>query len=223
VKARVPRPGVGIEDPESRPPPRWTEPAPTNGRVRPLAHDVPTEPDPCPSGQLEAKRGGLGHRPGERGGQVGRLDDEQERARAARDCSDPVEAIGGGSGASGTGVARAHAGAEIENRDVHDAALEERPGHRERLVERLRHEDGERLEPDTARHCLDRIERPSDVDPRRERSRRLRLGDEAERKRRRPARPGTAQRDRRGERHAARAEDRVEVGEAGRDDRVAPS
>jgi hypothetical protein len=219
LEAGIPLPAVGIEDSEGRVPPRWTEPAPPDRRVGPLAHDVTAEPDPGPARQLEPERGCLGHGAGEAGRQVGRLDDEQEGAGAASDRRDPVEPIDRRPDASaGQALAVAPpAGPEVEDGHVDGPSLEERADHRERLVERFGDEDREVGQPHTARRGLDGIERPSEVDPGRERARRLRLGDEAERERRRPARPPAAQGDRRGERHAARPEDRVERREPGRD------
>jgi len=219
-------PAICVEDPEGRSPPGGTEPASADRRLGPLADDVAAESNPRAPRQLEAEGGGLGHGPRETRGQVRRLDDEQERARPSRNGRDPMEAVDGGP----EGPARAAIapplrapGTEVEHGHVDGPSLEERAGHRERLVERFGDEDREGIEADAARRCLERIERPADVDPRRERAGRLRLGNETEGEGRGAARPDATKRDRRREWDAAGTENRVERREARRDDPVPSS
>ncbi len=216
LEAGVAPPAVGVEDPEAGPSPRRPEPAPPDRRLGLLTDDVLAEPDPGPPGEHEAERGGLRDRGVEIAGAVGRLDDDEERRRPTGDRGEPAEPLDTRPGRPhGPGPASR---TEVEHDDVDRPSLEERPGHRQRLVERGRSEDREVVEPDAAGDGLDRVERPGDVHPGRERARGLGLGDEPERERQRSARPGATERDRRGERDAARAEDRIERGEAGRDD-----
>lgn len=145
------------------------------------------------------------------------LDDEEERARPTRERADPPESIGRLTDA-GAHLPRANAGAEIEDDEVDGPSLEERAGHPERLVERVGNEDDESVEPDAACDGLDGIERSPEVHPGRQRAGSLGLGDESERESRRAARGDAADRDRAAERHTAGTQDRVERGEAGRDD-----
>ncbi len=188
-----------------------------------MPDDVPTEPDPGAARQLEPERGRLGHGAGKAIRQVRRLDDEQERARTTRDRRDPVEPINRRPDASPRRALATAAAArpEVENGHVDGAGLKERARHRQRLVERFRNEDGEVGQAHAASGGLERVERPPEVHPGRERTGRLCLGDETKRERRRPTRPAATQRNGGGERHAARAEDRVERREAGRDDALA--
>jgi hypothetical protein len=219
-------PAICVEDPEGRPPPRGTEPASADRRLGPLADDVAAESNPGAPRQLEAQRGRLGHRPGETRGQVRRLDDEEERARPSRDGRDPVEAVDGRPERPARGTIAPllrDPGTEVEHGHVDRPSLEERAGHRERLVERFGDEDREGVEPNAAGRCLERIERPAEVDPRRERAGRLRLGNETEGERCRAAGPDAPKRDRRRQWDAAGTENRVERREARRDDPVPSS
>lgn len=73
---------VRVEDPERGPTPRRTEPVAGDERVRPLADDVATEPDPVAPAELEAQAGCLRH--GRREAAVrssGRIERHEQRVR----------------------------------------------------------------------------------------------------------------------------------------------
>ncbi len=65
-----------VEDPEGRPPPRRAVAIACDQRLRPLADDVASEPDPRPPGELEAEAGRLGD-----GASPGHPRDRAARAR----------------------------------------------------------------------------------------------------------------------------------------------
>jgi hypothetical protein len=216
VEAGVPIAAVGVEDPEIRPPARRPEAVPGNHHLGPLADDVAAEPDPGASGELEPEPDRFGEGAGDARGETGRLEDDEEAARATGERGKPMETIrdGGGAGRS------VRAGREIDEEEVDRPALEERAGHREALVERDGGHDDEPLEPDAAGDGLDGIEAPGEVEPRDDRALGLRLRGEAEGDRRLARGVVAADGEARAPRNAARAEDRVEGGEPGREDAV---
>ena len=60
AEAGVALAALRVEDPEGRPPPRRAVAVAGDQRLRPLADDVASEPDPRPPGELEAEAGRLG-------------------------------------------------------------------------------------------------------------------------------------------------------------------
>ena len=62
AEAGVALPAVGVEDPQRRPPPWWAGAVARDDHLRSLADDVPSEPDPRSTGQLEADPGCLADR-----------------------------------------------------------------------------------------------------------------------------------------------------------------
>jgi len=107
---------------------------------------------------------------------------------------------------------------QVDDEKVHRPTPEQRPGHREALVDRPRREHDEPVEGDPAGDRLDRVEAAREVDPGDDRAGRLRLRRQPQRERRTATRIRTAQGERGGARHAARTEDRVELREPGPDD-----
>ena len=81
----------------------------------------------------------------------------------------------------------------------------------------VRDQDREPLETDAASHRLDGVERAREVHPGGERAPRLRLGEHAERERRRAAGPRTRERDGPGPRETTGGQERIERGKARRD------
>jgi hypothetical protein len=214
AEAVVPLAALGVEDPELRPPPRRTEPVPGDRHLRLLADDVASEPDPRPAGELETETGRLGDGRGEAAGQVGRLEGDEERLRAAGEGGQAAKAVrDAGGGRAGIGTRR-----QIDDEQVHRAAGEKRPGDREALVERLRSQDDEPVQADPAGDGLDRIEGAGEVQPGDDRTVGLGLGGETEGERRLAGAGVAAEGDAGAPRQAARAEDRVERREARPDD-----
>ena len=214
AETAVPLATLGVEDPELRPSPRRPVPAAGDERLGSLADDVPAEPDPRPSRELEAQSRGFGHRGGEPGDQPRGLEGDEERLGPAGEAGQPTQPLGD----LGRGRARVRSWRQVEDEDVDRPAGEEHPRDRQPLVQRFRGQDDEPVEPDAAGGGLDRIERPGEIHPGDDRAVRLGLGDEAEGK------GGDAGARRPAERHAggagqpARPEDRVERREAGPDD-----
>ncbi len=229
AEAGVPVATLRVEDPEHRPPARRAEPAPGDHHLRPLADDVPPEPDPRPTGELEAEAGRFAERLAEGRRELRRLQDDEHRAGPTGERPQAVEPIGkrgapigrapppGGAWPPG-GRPGSPLGRKVEEQKVDRPALDERPGHRQPVVDRIRREDDEPFEADPAGDRLDRIEAPGEIEIGDDRAARLGLGGEAKGERRLAARQVTPDGDARVVREAARPEDRVERGEAGPDD-----
>ena len=92
-EAGVPTATLRVEDPELRPPPRRAGPVPGDDHLRPLADDIPTEPDPGPSGELEAEPGRLRDRARDRSRQARRLEDDEQDVRPTGERGEPTESI----------------------------------------------------------------------------------------------------------------------------------
>lgn len=86
-------PAVRVEDPEDRPATRWPRPVPGDGHLRPLADDVPAEPDPRPSDEFEPETGRLGHRGRHGGGEARRLEDHDRAAGPSAEGGEPAEPV----------------------------------------------------------------------------------------------------------------------------------
>ena len=141
-QAAVSRPALRVEDPERGPPVRRPVVVLRDADLRPLPHDLATQPDPAPPAEFQAQAGALVERGPERRGGIGRLEDEKERAGppGERDQSSQlVGEIGQARAASG----RAHGGCrrgrcrpprarrlprarrpQVQPQDVHRARLE---------------------------------------------------------------------------------------------------
>jgi hypothetical protein len=65
AEAGVARPSVGIQDPEGRSPARRSGAITRDHHLRSLADDVPAEPDPRSTGQLQTDAGCLADRRGQ--------------------------------------------------------------------------------------------------------------------------------------------------------------
>jgi hypothetical protein len=66
---------------------------------------------------------------------------------------------------------------KIHDENVDGSAAQQRAGDRQPLAKVVRRNDDQPLQPNPARDGLDRVERPPDVEPRGDRSRRLGLRD----------------------------------------------
>ena len=211
TEAGVALAAVRIEDPEGRPATRRAGPVAGDDHLRSLADHVPAEPEPRSSGELEAHAGRLADRTGDRGDEPLRFEHDEADPGPPGERREPAEAVGD---AGGTLEARR----EVDDEQVHGPAGEERAGDREALLRVGRRQDHEPLRPDATRHGLDRIERLRQVEPGHDRTRGLGLGDESQRERRPAARHLAPERQPEAPRQPARPEDRVELGEPGRED-----
>lgn len=228
AEAGVALPAVGVEDPQRRPPPRWTGAIARDDHLRSLADDIPPEPDPGAPVELEANAGRLADGALEAAGATaGRLQHHERDPGPARERRDAGESIAesrpraaaGVGGAAGAGGARPPA-RQIDDEDVHGTAREQRAGDRQPLFRIVRSQDDEPLRLDAASHGLHGIERRREVQPGHDRARGLRLRDEPQRERRPPARDVAANGEPHATWHAAGPEDGVERREAGRMDAI---
>lgn len=92
-QAGVPRTTVRVQDSKLRRPSRRPEPVASDAHLGPLSHHVPPKPDPRPPAQLEPESGHLGQDADQRGGQAGRLEDQQPNAGSTgerREAVDPL-------------------------------------------------------------------------------------------------------------------------------------
>jgi len=205
AEARVALAALGVEDPELRPPPRRAKPVAGDDHLGLLADDVASEPDPAASRELQPEAGGLRDGRGETGGQPGWLEGHEQRLRPAGEGREPAEPVGDLRG----GRAGVRTRWQVDDEQVHRPAGEQRPGDREALVERVRREDDEPVEPDTAGDGLDRVEGTGEVEPGDDRAIGLGLRGEAEGERRLAAAGVAAEGDAGAAGQAARPEDGV--------------
>ena len=215
AEAGVALAAVGVEDLERGSPARWAGPIAGDDHLRSLPDDVPAEPDPRPVRQLQPDAGRLAHGGRETGacGRPRRLEHDERDPGTARERGHSGEPIGEPGGAW-------RPCRQVDDQEVHRPAGEERAGDRQTFKGIGRGHDDEPGQLDTARHGLHRVERRREVQPRNDRAGRLRLGREPERERRSSARGVTPQRDAHPAGHPAGPEDRVELGEARREDPI---
>src|SRR5512137_191430 len=84
-EAAAARSSLRVADPKLRPPPRRSGPLLLHHDLRPLADDLPSEPDPCPAPETETEPRRVRERPGDPLRDAGRLEDDEEGARPARE------------------------------------------------------------------------------------------------------------------------------------------
>ena len=120
-QAGVPLPALGVEDPERRGPTRPAVAVVRDERLRALADDVPPEPDPRPTGELEPDAGRLVHRRGEAPAQARRIEHEHEGLRAPGERGQSMESIADARGRVRPGEAATR---QIEDEQVHGPARE---------------------------------------------------------------------------------------------------
>lgn len=242
AEAGVALSAVGVEDPQRRPPPWWAGAIARDDHLRSLADDVSTEPDPRPTRELEADPGRLADRAIEAPGASARwLQHDEADPGSPRERRKPSESIAESrprdAGLLATArlaaallaaarlatarLAAARLGAtrldgQVDDQQVHGASREQRAGDGEPFLRVRRRQHDQPLRLDAARHRLDRIERRREVEPRDDRARRLGGRDQPQRQRGPPARDLAADREPHAARQATGAEDRIELGEAGR-------
>ena len=144
-----------VEDPEGRPTARRPVPVARDQRLRPLPDDIASEADPRAPHELEAEPGRLGDGRGQTSAEAGWFEHDEERLRAPRERRQPTEPIGdtcrtvrGGQPATG----------QIEDEQVDRPTGQQGATDGEPLVEGLRGDDDEPLEPDAAGDRFDRVE-----------------------------------------------------------------
>ena len=215
AEAGVTLAAVGIEELERGSPARWAGSVAGDEHLRSLPDDVPAEPDPRPASQLQPDTGRLADGAGEAAGSARfaarRLEHDQADARTASKRGHARETV---REARGAGRARR----QVDDQQVHRPARQQRAGDRQALLRIGRRHDDEPLELDATSRGLDRVERRREVQPRDDRAGRLCLSREPQGERRPPARGVAPQRDAHPAWHAAGPEDRVELGEARRED-----
>jgi hypothetical protein len=214
AQASVAFAALRVEDPERCPPPRRAEPVAGDGHVRLLADDIATEPDPRPAGKLQAQTGRFGDGRREAGSQAGRFEDDEEGLRAPGQGREPAETVRDVSG----GRAGIRTRWQIDDEQIHRPTGNERAGDREALIERVRGQDDEPVQPNPAGDGLDRVEAPGKIQPGHDRAIDLGLRGEPEGEGRLAGARLAAERHACAARQAARAEDRVEGGKAGPND-----
>ena len=201
-------------------PPRWPEVVPRDHHLRPLAHHVPPETNPRPPGKLQPQAERFPQCAGDTLRQAGRLqDDEQaarptcERGETAKPISDSRRSRSAARRGTRTLVLRSQH-REIDEQEIHGAALQEGAGDAEPFVQGIRRQDDEPLQPDAARDGLHGIEGAGEIQVRHDRTAGLRLGGEPQCECGLPAGCVAVHRDTRQARHPARPEDRVQGREA---------
>ena len=193
---------------------------PRDHHLRLLAHDVPPETDPRPTGKLQAQADRFPQRAGDALGQARRLQDDEQAARPTGECGKTPEPIRDARWPRPARPRRTRTlilhsqHREIDEQEIHRAALEQGAGDAEPLVQGVRREDDEPLQPDAARDGLHGIERAGEIQVRDDRTAGLRLGGEPQRERGLAAGCVAVHRDAGQARDPARPEDRVQGREA---------
>lgn len=208
TKARIPISAIGVEDPERGPPPRWPGPAARDDDLGGLPDDIPPQPDPRLSGELEADSGPLPDRGGHRAAETRRLQDEEGNPRPTGQGGEPAEPVGKPGGTLRTGR-------QVEDQEVHRPAGQERAGHRQALVRAGRREHHQPGGLDAPGHRLHGIEGLGKIQPGDDRTARLGLGNQPEDDRGPPARKVAPEREAHPAGQAAGTEDGIERREAG--------
>jgi hypothetical protein len=211
AEAGVALTAIRVEDPERRPATRRAGPAASYEDLGLLTDDVTTEAEPRSTRQLEADSRRLADGRHHRRDEPRRLEDDEADPRPSGEGREPAEAVGDASGVL-------EAWREIDDEEVDGPAGEQRARHREALLGIGRGQDDEPFQPDAAGDGLDRVEGRGEIEPGDDRAGRLSFRDEPQGERRPPAREVASKRQAEPARQAARSEDRVEVGEAGRED-----
>ena len=211
AEAGVALAAIRVEDPERRPAARWAGPAAGYQDLGLLADDVPPEAEPRSTGELEANPGRLADGRCDGRDELRWLEHDEADPRSTSQGREPAEAVGDTAGAL-------EARREVDDEEVDGSACKQRAGHREALLGVGRGQDDEPLRPDAAGDRLDRVEGRREIEPGHDRAGRLGFRDEPQGERRPPAREVTPQRQAEPAGQAARPEDRVEVGEAGREE-----
>jgi hypothetical protein len=217
AEAAVAFAALRVEDPEGRPPPRRAVSIAGDQRLRPLADDVASEPDPRSPRELEPESARLGDRAGHGAGEPGRLEDDEQRLRSTGERGQSTEPVGD---LVRPVRLRETPARQVQQEQVHGSAGEQGAGDGQSLVEGLGGDDHEPFEADAARDGLDGVERPGEVQPGHHRAGHLRLGDEPERQGGPSARAVATDGDAGGSRQASWSQDGIEAREPGGDDPV---
>lgn len=217
AEAGVALPAVGIEDPQRRPPPWWAGAVARDDHLRSLADDVAPEPDPRSPGELEPDPGRLADGRIEASGPPARrrLQDDERDPGPPCERRDPGKPI-----AESRPRGATLPGRQVDDEHVQRPAREQRARDRQALLRIRGRQHDEPLGLHAASHRLHRIERRREVQPGHDRACRLGLRDEPQGEGRPPARDVTADCEPHPARDAARPEDRIELGEAGRVDAI---
>jgi hypothetical protein len=211
AEAGVTLTALRVEDSELRPPARRAVPVAGDRHLRPLADDVAPESNPRSPGELETNAGRLGHGGRQAGSQTRRLEGDEERLGAAGEGGEAAQPIGD----TGGGRATLRSQRQIDDEEVDGPTDEQGAGDRQALVDRLRGQDDEPVEPDAAGDGLDRIEGAGKIEPGDDRPVDLGFCGQSESKGRLAGARVAAEGDARAARQPARPEDRVERRKAG--------
>ena len=230
AEAGVALASVRVQDPEGRSPARWSGPIAGDDHLRALADHVPAEPDPRSTSQLQTDAGRLADGAGETAGSRGTWwlehdDGDPRPSRQRRQASEPID-----EGSSRTRAEALRAGPfrvtargtarQVDDQQVDRPTGQERAGNREALVGIGGRQDDEPLRLDPTSHHLDRVKRGRQVQPGHDRALGLRRRGEPQGEGRPAARCIAPERHAHAPRHAAGAEDGVEVGEARGEDPI---
>jgi hypothetical protein len=198
---------------------------PGNNHLRPLSDDVTAQPNPRPTDQFQPEPDRLAQRAGDALGQARWLEHDEEAAGPTSERGETMEAIrhsgrpsAGCSWPFRTGVFRPEDGGQVNEEEVHRPTLQQGAGDAETLVQRLRRQDDEPLQPNAARDGLDGIEGAGEIQVGDDRATNLRLRGQGQRESGLAAGCVAVHGDARKPRDPARPQDRVQRREPGMDD-----
>lgn len=171
AEARVPRPALGVQDRQFGIAARRAVAVPRHRRAAALPHHVAAQPDPAGTPKFEPKPARLVDGGRQSPAQTVRREHDEQGSGAACEGGEAREAVAD----PDAGHRRVTAIGKVEDEQVRRPSGEERACEREPLLEVARCEDHEPLGADAARHGLDGVECPGEVEPGHDRPSGLRL------------------------------------------------
>ena len=160
-QAGVAQAALRVQDPQLGRPAGRPEPIPSHADLGPLPHHVSPQSNPCSPVQLQPQRGDLYENACQGGGQARRLENEHLDAGAASQRSQSVESLRQVRIRS----ARPTRGPKlkVQKQQVDSSILQEHRCHRQRFIERVRHQDDQPVELYAPSGGFDRIQAPGKI------------------------------------------------------------
>jgi len=214
-EAGIAQPAFRIHDPQLGRATGRPESVACNANLRPLADDVPAEPDPRPTTQLQPQRRDLGQNAGQGRGKIRWLQHQQLNAGSTRKRSQSIESLGQDGRRKAGSIQRPMG--QVQQQQVDSSILQQHRRHGQRFLERVRREDDKPLQLDSTTNRLYRIKAPGKIQIRHDSTDRLGLRHGLQRQRRFAAGSFAVKGSGCSTRKPAQSENRIQGQEAGGD------
>jgi hypothetical protein len=215
-QAGIPQPALRVEDPQFRRPPRRPEAIPRDTHLYPLAHHFSSEPDPRPAAQLQSQRRDLRQGAGQLVRQAGGLEHEQLDAGLSDQRRQPVQPLPQCRRRRAGPARREASRRQVQQQHVHRPVLEEQRRHRQRLLDRIRGQDDQPVQPHSPGRGLDWIQAAAQIQISRYAARGLGPGDGQQSQRGLAAAGAAVDGRGRRPRQSAQPQDRIQSPKTGR-------